>query len=470
MVDKWLELIEKKKEHPFTLIIGIVALIIIFTSVDALIKQPTNYLLKIAIYFPLILFWIIYWLVVRIKLPKITENKVGIILCINTETESQKVRLTKDFYDKIDSIIHVHKLTNDLEVILLNEYHSRRIAKILKAYSKIEKNNSNLSKSQLATFKQFNKLHKKLRGQFYIFGELKERQDKNENYFFNLDGIFIHRRVSDEIQEKLQNEINLVWARNIQFEKSIELKGFEYSAELVLINSEYLVGIALLISGFIESALKLHLNLEAGLKKIANPPTHIKRMLNELSKVLIVEEYAILAKYYLFQNDRKNCKDCIEKTLLRDNQNYSALISKCYYEFKFENNIPKALKTIDIAKNVLKKDCIWRYNKAFLLMYLKKYQQAYKLYEEIIGQEYSKEYITLNEVIEFNESYVKSFPSFCQSYFILGILYLKKIQNYPKAYENFTTFKKSQCYRSSDFLKQITDNFLEEIKLYMNID
>jgi len=129
-----------------------------------------------------------------------------------------------------------------------------------------------------------------------------------------------------------------------------------------------------------------------------------------------------------------------------------------------------ALRSIKQAAKLSKHDGAWRYSKAFLLLYLKKYGEALKTYFDIENYKYKGEEITLGQVIKFNKDRLEIKNNDIVSNFILGFVYLKKLKNYPTSLEYFEKIITNYTEDKESYLiLRKVDEFLKEIKREMKI-
>lgn len=463
-----IDLINDHREKPSGLIYGYVILITsVFATLKILfpeIKAPNNWI----IYLVLLIIWTIIWIIMRNTYPRNKKGKVGIIISIVTETDKQKIRLKDDFLKRLKDQASENGFDYLIEFIPIDQIKTLRVNKVLTDFLIVLKNKNitNVSTSESKT--KFNKLNKKIKGHFFIWGNIKERQDIENKYILDLDGIVLHSPLNDPIQAKLAQEFTIVWARSINFLEKFEFRGFEISADLIFIAVEYITGLAALFSGDVGLAEKLHSKLEVEIKKIKNKPPHIQHIERSLS-TLIPYEYNLLSIITLNSGNSKLAEEFVQKSFKRIPDNYSGLITMSLIQFKIKNDPRQALNIVRKAKKNAGVDGTWRYNEAFLLMYLEKFDEALTLYNEIVRIEFPGEDRILSEVLDFNKSMIVNNTKFYQSYFILGFLYLKKKANYPEAFnyfDQFINFCKDKRFR---LLLEVSTTYFNEIKSFMKI-
>ena len=257
---KLLDLIEygfERREKPIGLIYGYIFLVTsVFVTLKILfpdVKAPINW----TIYLSLLTTWTMAWIFMRNTYPKNTKGKVGIIISIVTETDKQKIRLRDDFLKRLKDKASSNGFDYLIEFIPIGPTKTERVNRVLSNFSLFLKN-KNISNSTTVNSKtEFNNLNKKIKGHFFIWGNIKERRDNENMYILDLDGIVLHSPLNDPIQAKLAQEFTTVWARSINFLEKFEFRGFSFSADLIFIAVEYITGLAALFSGDVQMAEKI---------------------------------------------------------------------------------------------------------------------------------------------------------------------------------------------------------------------
>lgn len=443
------------------LFLGFLLLLIVFSQLDNFIEKICSVpLYRFLVYLLVFIEWFIFWFYKKKVLPKNSKSKIGLVISINTENDKQKIRIKNDFAGRLNKLILENDLGKIVNIILLNSNQAERVSKALDQYVKNKQGKEEL--------KNWNSIQKSMRSHFFIYGNIKERQDMENKYFVDLEALVVHAPVNVPVKKQIKKEFLSVWYKQISFQEKIEFKGFEFAADSIFVAVEYIVGIAALASGDIELALKLHNNLNNNpyFQKFTHLPPNLKHVKEEL-KSLLAEENYLKAFYYYQQDNLIECKKYLSQSL-SIKQNYEALLLSAIVEFCNENNSEKALNTIYESKKLAKNDGTWRYSEGFLLMYLEKYDKAVKVYKKIIENSYPGEESILKEVYIFNEKILENNPEKIQLYFILGYLKYKKDSNYPEAYDYFEKFL-SKANNKYDFLIEKAKSYKAELEQKMKI-
>jgi len=429
--------------------------------------------IRLVLYAELLIIYCLFWLKNKHNLPRNNKNTVGIIICIKTENDKQKIRLKNDLVKRLVELIKGNQLDSKINIILLNNHQAEKIGKILEKYTIA---NDKIKRGELdkipKEIKDWQKLQKVIRGHFYIWGDIKERQDIDNKYFLDLEALTVHIPVNFNISQKIKEEFLNAWYKKVYFQEKLEFKGFIITADLIYIAVKYITGISALISRDPFLALELHEKLVIDLEKFQPKPPNIIIIQRKLTE-LMAEECLIISR--LFFNDTEpnltESKKYLDKSFKILPNHYGGYLFKAILEFLVENDAKKSLATINVAKYYSNNDNICLYNEGFLLMYLEEFEKAIYVYKKIIKGKYKGELLTVEEVCNFNINYLKTNPKNIQSLFIIGLLKYKKQFNYPEAllyFENFLEQAKNQG--KYNILIQEVNKYKKELEDKMQLE
>lgn len=438
------EKIENKIYSTPALIAGLLILLVIFLAGDTFFNKyiSINYLKYAYLVIPTL--WIVYWLFNRYWIPKNDKKHTGLVICIYADSDEAEQTLKRDFIASVKKQIVDEQIVEIFNIIVIKNHLAPKY--------------NNL--------KSIRKLHNKVRGHIYIFGETKKRTSGGkEQYFLSLDGMVLHRPVEQQVSQELSKDFLSTLPKGINFNDEFAFEGFQVSANIVVNSVKYIVGLSAYISGNPVLAINLHTNLKNQLR--SNP----QKMPGDhfiLSKIdnLLSNEYAFLAAYYLGKNDKPNTELNLTESLKLNPNCYRALIVQAVFVFNWENDPKKSL--------IITKKCHgfnfpeWRYNEAFLYFWLGNYPSALKQCEKIKKQKYQNEIVTSMEVTLFNENILTVDKTKPVLYFWLGYNYYYKQENLPLALKNFELFEQSAT-PEMIIMKQKSSAWLVEIKRKMEI-
>jgi tetratricopeptide (TPR) repeat protein len=477
-MDKLIEYINYIKENfssNTALLIGVVFIFSIVNLFDSLIiKIVPNTYDRFSIYGFILIFFLISWLYERLHFPSKKKNYVGLVICIRSENDKQKIRLKNDFLKRLESLIIENKLDDEIQIIPLKEYQANLVIPILKKIgatinrmlltgAKPDKNIPEINK--------WLKIQKRIHGHFFVFGDIKERMEEGKNnYYFDLDALVTHAPTDLLVQKRIHEEFINVWFKRIWFQENDELKGFMVAAELLYLAIKYITGTAAVISGDPFLALKLHQNLINDFDKFKTLPPNLINTKKQTLFMIAVESI-IIARWHQENGDIENAKKYLSISLKAEPKNYDAFMLQSVIDFTNDNNPEKAINSVEKAMLIAPdEEGTWRYNKAFLLMYQEKFDEALKIYNIISKTNFNGEDKIINGIIKFNENFIKINPDKIQSLFIIGYLKLKKESNYPEALKYFEEFlAKAKEGKKYDLLTKKAYKYKIELEKKMNL-
>ena len=306
---------------------------------------------------------IFFWLLNRFRLPRNSKKRSGLVICIHADTSEAEQTLKKDFISAINKKVQGGEMNEIFKVITIPNHQAHKY------------NN----------FKDIYRLHKKVKGHIYIFGETKKRQHGSEQYFLSLDGLVLHRPVAIQVSKELSKDFLATLPKGINFQETFAFAGFQISADIVVKSVEYISGIAAAISGNPFLAIRLHSDLKSRITAERNKLPGDQAILAKIDN-LLANEYAVIATYYLGKNDRVKTYENLKLSLGLNPNCYQALIAESIVSFSWENDPSKSLSVLKKCHAVA--DPTWRYNEAFIHFWLGQYPSAWKQCEKIKNQNY----------------------------------------------------------------------------------
>ncbi len=458
MKEKLIKMLEKESYTIQGLGAGIVLILIfIIVPTDNLIEKGVpDFWIRWTIYIVVMLIWTIIWSYRRNHFPQNPKGKIGLLISINTENDKQKVRIKNDLVEGINKYLKQHNLYNTVNVITLQGFKAKRVADILEN-ERVKKNeiSQGLSSSENDDIKKkfekskehknFVKLHKKLRCHFYIWGKIKERKDKGNKYYLNLEALVLHKPLNIKAARIMKGELNFVFPKEISIPERKEFEGFEIASNLIYIATLYIIGVAAILSGDLNTASILHNNLQNELNRFHPMPLPLQHISENLKGFLLLELLQQARFYYYKKKDFDMAKKLLSKAESIDNRNYDLLIFISLYAFKIEKDIEKSLEYLKKASKVSGRDYTWLYDRAFLYMYTDNYKKGIEDYKKLAKITFSYETPTVDQCIEFDKNLIEAEPNKYQLLFILGYLYYCKKNDLEKALAYFKSFKKKAC-------------------------
>ncbi len=287
-LEKFNYITEEKLPEVKTLVIGIVVLVGSFKAIDGFLSQFACLKTRSIVYLLLFFSWIIYWLFNRFYLPRNKKNKVGIVIAIFSENETERQKLKADFISKLKSDFKQEGILNFSEVTFLKNHFSKQIK---------ESNNPR---------EVLENINKKIKAHFYVWGDVKKRPygDEGEKCFLNFQGYVVHKPIPQNLSQEISKDFSKVLPCEVNFLKKRSFKGFEASAKLVHLAAKYIIGIAAFVSQDPQLALRLHNGLKEQFNIFRPLPPHLQDIRNRIPH-LISDETLWVAKWH-YENKRTN--------------------------------------------------------------------------------------------------------------------------------------------------------------------
>ncbi|MBN1398639.1 MAG: hypothetical protein JXA06_11465 [Bacteroidetes bacterium] len=470
MTDILKEQFNRYKYSPIGFFTGVLLIILtIIVPMDSFIEKGiSTYYIRCIIYIIVIVIWLIIWYKTKEFYPKNDKNKIGIFVSITTENDKQKIRIKNDFIKGMIDIAKKNNYGDLLKVICIEDIKAKKANEIIDryilSYQNAVKSNGEAKYHSSKPNILFNKFIKKTKGHLYIYGAIKERQDEGNKYYLSIDAYIRHRPININISNKISKDFQAIFPKEISFYSKYESKGFQFASDVVFLASRYMIGVAAMISFDPFTAYTIHRGLQLDLQKYNPQPPNIKYISEKLNNI-IADELLQQSKYYYFKKDYDTAKRLIEEAIKFDVTNYNVYIFKSFIAFELDDDLRKALEYCDKAKAVANGNGTWLYNQAFLYMYLEEFPIGYNAYKLIKESNFIEDNLTFTECISFNEDYIKKYPMFYQSLFILGYLYYFKKNNLPLALDKFELFvDETNKLKKFKFLRDKAISFISDIK------
>ena len=194
--------IVSRLHQTWALIAGLILSMVLFATLDGFIGNFCSINTRCLIYILLISIWVCYWTSFKWRLPRNNKNKIGVVIAIYTENESERIKLKNDFLIKLKKDFLNSNLQESIKLIFLKNHFSEKIKDSDNWQSHIKKINS------------------KIKAHFYICGEIKKRKHgkpDEENYFFHLKGLVSHAPISHRVSQSIGQDFSKVLPTTISF-------------------------------------------------------------------------------------------------------------------------------------------------------------------------------------------------------------------------------------------------------------
>ena len=393
-------------------------------------------------------FVFIIWYLTR-RPQKVGKGKIGIVIAISTENQKVQERLKNDFIDDLNEIIKKNH-HQQFQIIVLSEYHSKKII----------------------NGKSASKYHSKTRAHLIIYGNCKIRMhETKECYYLKLDASVVHTPLPVQISNSLSVEMRAILPSKLIFRADDEIKGFILTAETLGYGARYMIGLASLVSGDLNTAYDLHNGIMEEIDRLDQEDSEevksglatIRRFLplHLSNEALILAEVVYRAKKEHYLEDMGKYLETVKRF---DPRNYKAHIFRGIYYFLAKRDTKTALDEIRKSKN--ERDYTWQINEAFIKAYEGDLEAAHKLYKRasLVGLQSN---VPL-ETEEFIHDMLDIEPDKIQLWYCLGMInyFIKEDLKIAKeSFEHFIELSKEK----NEFLKSVdfAEKYVNEI--YMKL-
>lgn len=376
-----------------------------------------SYLKNISILYIVLSFVIFFIWFFSVRIKKINKNNIGIVFAIETENLKQKKRLSYSFYDKVVQIVR-NSTKREIEIRLLDEYHSKRLRKDTK-YPNI--------------------LINKIKANIILYGKLEERRNNAKDlYSIDFNAIVRHKALPKELSQIISQEMSYILPKNINFELDNEFSSFTITSEIIGESVKFILGLSFAYSRLYDEAYKMHKYcLDISFSKIKSGKNNLlSQRMYQLSLSYAISELKQLAQISRIEGRLSESIEYINRALILNPEDYGALLEKSICCF-LVGNIQESMNVlIKCSKN--KSDYTWAYNKAFLHTFEGDFDAAYKLYKMVVNKPVGKNVANQCEIFIIN--YLKQYPEKYELFYALGMIYYKIKQDYQLACEYFNLF------------------------------
>ncbi|HNQ77426.1 MAG TPA: hypothetical protein PKJ37_00700 [Acidobacteriota bacterium] len=463
------------KNKPVGFFVGCIMLyLVVILPTDGLLKDILDEVwLRWVIYLILFFGWFVTWYLWKEHYPKNLKNRIGIAVSITAEDDDQKIRIKNDFIKNMNAVSKKKKLDDLLNIVCFEECKAQMANELFMEYQHEMK--KLLETKRIKDFqkskkiKMHSKLINKTHFHLYIWGSVIKRKEGEEKYYLTFNAMVRHVPKDFSVTKEASKEFNAILPKEVVFDEAFEVSGFQVTAEMIFLASQYMIGWAALVSGDPNTAYNIHNTLLADLSNFKPQPPNIV-YIYERTRSMLIEELIQKAINAYAKADIKSAKAFVAKAEKIDKNNYSIVVSKAYYAFLIDGDAYKALDYCRAAGILSDGDGTWLYNQAFLNMYIENYETAYSYYTRIKDNIFKNEVVAIDRCTRFNESYFQQNPTFYASLFILGFLYYYKINNAPVALEKLESFLDTTKEMSKySLLRERTEEVIIEIKNDMGL-
>lgn len=169
-----------------TLVFVYITLLTLIFAAEAIFSGKGYFYLRLGVYVVVLVGWFILWFYKRAQLPKNEEGVIGIVIALQTENDKQKIRLKKDLVKRMRELLVDNGLDQHIQVHLATNFQAERMSVVLETYwAELKRNQNDKDIIDPTATRNLADLQKKVRGNFYMWGNISERGSEENAYYID---------------------------------------------------------------------------------------------------------------------------------------------------------------------------------------------------------------------------------------------------------------------------------------------
>lgn len=438
------KLIALSKHWPYRRGYFAVLLTLLGLEVPILFAAESSLLVSLVIIFVTTFLLFVAWYASR-SLPKTLKNKVGFVISILCDDESEAKQVRADFVLTLQRLIKAGKTGDTFQFIEVPSFHSERI---------IDADDAQ-------------RLRLQTKAHFLLYGRVRVREiNKTVHHFIELDGIVAHQPIPDSISKQLADEFSELLPRKVVISTENDLLAFQFASEWAEVVAKYIIGIAAAVSGDLEYAEQLYTDaLEKVRSSTYDFPVFEK--LRERLPVRLFEIFEARAnnsyEKWVVTHDPQEINNMglmLHKIQYEQYKRTSVVFFMSIYYFLHDRNVTMALEWLDkcAKKN---RDSTWHLNEAFLHAYKGDLKTAVRHYRAAIELPITPDLIS--KIEDFLLFVATTEPTKYQLYYCLGFFNWQVKGDILQATKDFNEFLNAG--ENTEFAKErgLASSWLSEI-------
>jgi len=379
--------------------------------------------------------------------PPVTDfNKIGFLICISCSDDNESQKLEEDFIRPLSELIKSGRAGDIIQIIEMPQHIA----------------------SAIKNAEQATALRIKCRAHFMIHGRARIREiNGKEVHVLDLEGGVSHFPVTTTFSKTFAQEFTELMPRKLQLAKENDLLTFQFTSEWTDVVARYIIGIASAISGDLDYAEKLFLDVKDRLhSKDSKFPIYMKLKERTPQRLFEISLSRIRGLYYRWGETKDisyltQAEDCInhlapEYLESKDVLNFRAIIA-----FVIRHDVDEAISLIKAIGASGQPH--WHLNLAFLLAYKGQFKNAirhYRLAAELpdIPPE------ILAQIEDFIVWVLTEEPDKYQLYYCLGFFNWKIKGDLAGATKDFNRFLANVTASGMEKEKQLAHRWVEEVQ------
>ncbi len=282
---------------------------------------------------------------------------------------------------------------------------------------------------------------------FVLYGDIRTRNHKGkEFYVLRIVSMVSHALTNEANKKLLQQEMNHLLPMESMIDCKQDLEGFELTSQQFATGAKYTISVALFISGQTEEAIELIRSIYSSLK-IVRKQTEIpgtEKLINLIpDRLTNFMLHAVRVQFWKWRTENSNhyltaVEDLIVAVPKECEMLPEVLTFRATCAFLLRRDVEESQRLIRLTSIQLPKAPHNKYSLAFLAAYSGNLDVAYKNYRAAFSLDDSDELSI--EIEEFIARILEEEPDKYQLHFCLGLINLKKKQDFLQAERDFRCF------------------------------
>ncbi|MBI5889332.1 MAG: hypothetical protein HZB47_01495 [Nitrosomonadales bacterium] len=379
--------------------------------------------------------------------PPVTDfNRIGFLICISCSDDNESQKLEEDFIRPLSELLKSGRAGDTIQVIEMPQH----IAATIKSTE------------------QATALRIKCRAHFIIHGRARVRLiNGKEVHVLDLEGGVSHSPVTTTFSKTFAQEFTELMPRKLQLAKENDLLTFQFTSEWADVVARYIIGIASSISGDLDYAEKLFLDVKDRLhSKDSKFPIYMKLKERTPQRLFEITLSRIRGMYFewaetkdsSYLSQAENCINHLAPEYIRtkDVLNFRAIIA-----FVLRHDVDEAVSLIKAIGASGQPQ--WHLNLAFLLAYKGQFKNAIRHYRMAAELPDIPPEI-LAQIEDFIVWILTKEPDKYQLYYCLGYFNWKIKGDLAGAAKDFECFLANAPAIPMEKEKQLAQSWIEEIQ------
>lgn len=439
-------LITLSKHWPYRRGYFAVLAVLLGIEVPVLVAANPSLLVSLVIILSTAALLFIAWYISR-SVPKTKKDKVGFVISISCDDESEAKRIRADFVQTLQRLIKAGKTGSSFQFIEVPNFYSERIIDVDDAQ----------------------KLRIRTKAHFLLYGRVRVRSLNNkEHHFIELDGVVAHKPVPDNVSKQLSTEFSELLPRKVAIPTENDLLAFQFASEWTELVAKYVIGIAAALSGDFAYAEQLYTDALARAQDITQEFPVFEKLRQRLP-IRIYEIYEARAtnsyERWVATHDEyeiDNMWIVLQKIDYEQYKQSSVAFLMSIYHFLHDRNVASALDWLNKCTKQ-NRNSVWHLNQAFLHAYQGGLKTATRHYRIAATMPITPDVIA--KIEDFLLFVATSEPSKYQLFYCLGFFNWQLKGDNIQSIKDFYKFLESG--ETNKFVKEreLAREWLEELSI-----